>query len=549
MPTKKLNNLSPTRPKVNTSRLHHVKMWMDSDLDEKRSSAQSDLSGKDDCDTLSRNVSAHGKEKTSSVTEKPVLDKKGDTNEGEALELSILLSGFPRPPPQDAAEPKRVSLRSRLLRSSNPEEVSNDGNGDEKEKGGEGEAKSDATTRHRENMWRLCDSAKSRKEVKVWKETIAFGRENLGDHEDITIWAMQLLSMAYIGKGQFENASIVLETIIRLKDDDGHAEGCDHDSRIHWSTLRVAAVYRVLSRYKDSLKITKKAVKFAKKRWGKRHRNTIDAVAELIFGDVLRHHRLRALMRLKQMLPLSRKCLGEHDNTTIFLTIAKARIYSAYECFDEELELRKQYMAWSVEQFGTESSMTVEAMEELAFVHKFAKQSTVKEAITLYEQIIELQERLGFGVEDATRLNAMDSLASCFNDKKDAGENRKERATTLWEEVLDIRQRKLGPDDPCTMFVKLSLADCYHETGNADQRLKALQMREEVAKATCKEHSSFREKFGFWHIDSLSPMLDLAQSFHACGRKKEAWVLCLKYLPVSSHSKFVIVHDDVDRPR
>ena len=386
-------------------------------------------------------------------------------------------------------------------------------------------------------MRSLCDIALMSNDLlagtsrasKAWETAIAFGRDELGDHDPETVWAMEMLARVYSKEGRSENARVVLEAVLQLGNKRGHGteagKECNHESEICWTMYYLARVYEDLGRLKDALKLAKKAAKFAEKKWGSEHEKSIMAMGELIHLDVQRNHRLRALMRLKKTLPLSKTHLGEDSSTTIWMQSEKAYLYSIYGRYDEEVELHQQVLTQKMALYGAEDSTTLRTMKRLASAHAHAKKSDVLQATKWYEEFIAGREKRR-GRDDEARLWVMDDLASCYYKNKNAGYYRKVRATKLWEEILEARTRTLGPEHRDTLLVRLSLARVHNDSEEPDRMLKALEIREEVAR-------SMRKEVGLWDLDNLSAMVDLAESYGDFGRTREQFALFVKFSLVS----------------
>jgi tetratricopeptide (TPR) repeat protein len=101
----------------------------------------------------------------------------------------------------------------------------------------------------------------------------------------------------------------------------------------------------------------------------------------------------------------------------------------------------------------------------------------------------------------------MNNLANCYDD---AG--RREEALKLREELVALRRKVSGPEDPYTVGAMYNLAESYAEAGRRDE---ALKLREQVLALSPKV-------WGSEHPQTLSAMDAVADSYQEAGRQAEA---------------------------
>jgi tetratricopeptide (TPR) repeat protein len=93
----------------------------------------------------------------------------------------------------------------------------------------------------------------------------------------------------------------------------------------------------------------------------------------------------------------------------------------------------------------------------------------VAEAIPLFEQILAVQQRT-LGPGDSETLTSQNNLASAY---QDAG--RTAEAIRLYELNLEIRERLLGPDHPSTLNSRANLAAAYRDGGRVGEAIPLLE--------------------------------------------------------------------------
>ncbi|KAG2490690.1 hypothetical protein HYH03_010852 [Edaphochlamys debaryana] len=129
-----------------------------------------------------------------------------------------------------------------------------------------------------------------------------------------------------------------------------------------------------------------------------------------------------------------------------------------------------------------------------------------EEAEPLYRQVLELRQRV-LGPEHPDTVSSINNLASCIQAR-----GRYEEAEPLYRQALELRQRVLGPEHPNTVNLINNLASCIQARGRYEEAeplyRQALELRQRV--------------LGPEHPDTVNLINNLASCIQARGRYEKA---------------------------
>ena len=128
------------------------------------------------------------------------------------------------------------------------------------------------------------------------------------------------------------------------------------------------------------------------------------------------------------------------------------------------------------------------------------------EAIPLFEEILPVFERV-LGPDDPDTLRTRNNLALAYRDAGRLG-----KAIPLFEQTLADRERVLGSDDPDTLRTRNNLALAYRDAGRLD---KAIPLFEQTL-------ADRQRVLGPDDPDTLTSRANLASAYQRAGRSDEA---------------------------
>ncbi len=170
----------------------------------------------------------------------------------------------------------------------------------------------------------------------------------------------------------------------------------------------------------------------------------------------------------------------------------------------DQVDLKERFVAALREEFGSEHSLSLAAMANLAV--ELYRQEDYSGAQTLEEEVLAVRQRV-LGREHADTLAAMSRLAGIVFKQGDS-----DRGLELREEILATHRRVHGPEDPATLKAMVRLAATLYNEGDYS---RAQELEEEVLEVRSRV-------LGVDHPDTLTAMESLSATLRAQGELSSA---------------------------
>ncbi|HJT30944.1 MAG TPA: tetratricopeptide repeat protein [Pirellulales bacterium] len=281
----------------------------------------------------------------------------------------------------------------------------------------------------------------------------------LGDPLEVA--AMQnTLGNSLLGLGE---AALAIEVFERARGTRTARLGPDHpDTLVTMNHL--ARAYQLNGQLAKSRPLFEETLAKRKTTLGPNHPDTLESMDNLAWALHGSHEFAKAVPLFEETLEKRKATLGTGHSDTLstmgHLAAAYAlngQIARAVPLYKETLEKRKAAL-------GPDHPDTLESMDDLATAHMAGSQlamaggrvadanSQLTEAARLYEEVLQ-KKKARLGPDHPSTLGGMNNLALAY-----MASGQLAKSVALFEEVLRMQEAKLGPDHPQTMPVKENLA-------------------------------------------------------------------------------------------
>jgi tetratricopeptide (TPR) repeat protein len=196
--------------------------------------------------------------------------------------------------------------------------------------------------------------------------------------------------------------------------------------------------------------------------------------------------------------------LGNHPALRAQLQGTLGETYFALGLFREAIPLQEQARNYYLATFGPEHPDTLTAMYNLSRLYTYTDRG--EEASELAREVLRLRRKVN-GPEDPATPAVMLHLANLGAIETENLE--------LREEALRLSRKVNGPEHPTTLMILENLANSYADAGRREEGLSA---REELLRLR-------RKVLGPEHLHTLWAMNSLASSYANAGRQDEAFKL------------------------
>ncbi|MFH1418485.1 MAG: serine/threonine-protein kinase [Planctomycetota bacterium] len=288
-----------------------------------------------------------------------------------------------------------------------------------------------------------------------------------GEEYHDTLVAMNNLAVLYSHQGQLSEAEGLLVRTIKVR---RSLVGPDHADTLSVMN-NLAAVYSEQERYSEAEELFADVLDMRKRTLGETDPDTVMSMGNLGLLYVDQKRYLDAEPLLSESLALRRKTLGEEHPDTLASMSCLAGLYCCQERHAEAEELYTRVLACRRRALGKTHPDTLISMAKLALV--YCKQARYDEAEALYLEAVDVL-RDTLGVEHPETLSALSGLVKVCQLKQ-------QNAVAETQEVLDVRNRMSGEENPDTLVAMEDLAIYHMSQGNyenAEQLLsKSLEIR------------------------------------------------------------------------
>jgi len=203
-------------------------------------------------------------------------------------------------------------------------------------------------------------------------------------------------------------------------------------------------------------------------------------------------------------LAISTALRGAAHPETLFMRIRRAAAIRDQSRYDEAKAELEELLPLCRSSLGPEHPFTIDALECLASVCFFRKESA--EAVRLYRENLEIVRRV-YPPEDRHTLHTLNLLANALRDQGELDE-----AERILAQVLETRRRVLGPEHPDTLLSMGSMAN-----------LLGHRRRHKEAEALHRELLDIQSRvMGSEHPYTLATRNNLAMALIEAGRYAEA---------------------------
>jgi serine/threonine protein kinase len=263
--------------------------------------------------------------------------------------------------------------------------------------------------------------------------------------------------------------------------------------------------YHTLGLYQVAIDLFTKARDWRLAHLGPDHHDTLKAMQELAWSNLLDGRRDTAIPMQEEVLARCRRALGGEHPLTITVTRELALSYYRVGRREEALKLREEMLPLCRRMLGDEHPDTIRALRGLA--ESYGRAGRKEEARKLREELVTISRKV-YGTEHSESIGAMIDLA-----KLNLAAGQQDDELKQWEEALALARKVLGDKHPQTLNLMIALANSYFDASRMNE---ALKLREEVLKLSRDVRGDQH------HPNTLVVMAALADSYDAAGRKEDA---------------------------
>jgi serine/threonine protein kinase len=223
----------------------------------------------------------------------------------------------------------------------------------------------------------------------------------------------------------------------------------------------IGSAYRALGDYPVARTHLEAAIGLAKRGWGREHRGTLAAIAELATVAERQGRYAEAESLQTVALEGQRRLLGDSHVETLRSQANLAAIVAGQGRREEATRMTRAALEGLLRVEGEESRETLETMHNLANLHREVGELAAAESLHL--RVRRGQERL-LSPEDPELLASMNALAVVYIAQKRVAE-----AETLLHRTAEIRARTLGPEHQETLTAWNNLASLRFDAGEFEK--------------------------------------------------------------------------------
>ncbi|KAL2848203.1 hypothetical protein BJX68DRAFT_255815 [Aspergillus pseudodeflectus] len=339
------------------------------------------------------------------------------------------------------------------------------------------------------------------------------------DHKD-TLDIMDDIGEVLLGLGQYTEAKQIMEQVLEGRN---VVLGPEHpDTLVSLDTYSL--VFAGQGKYARAQEILERTLQGFEKVLGPGHPRTLDCLTSLASVLSRRGQYEEAEFLYRRANEGYVKELGPQDECTLYNVSSTGVALMLLGKYDEAEHIHREVFQISQETYGPEHPLTLTSMGNLGNI--YLEQERFQEAEQIHMRALDIA-KLVFGPEHPDTLVIIDRLGIVRGKQ-----GRHEEAKALHQQAIDGSHKHLGENHPLTISFLSNLALAHlahfvHWEQRQLEELEELEVRVEELWVRAEElvvrvWETAKQQLGLEHPSTLGSMQDLAYTWEAMGKRREA---------------------------